>query len=120
MKKKITLKRFFQSHFPLQLGPSFLIFFNTKTNSYEIVGRSGLILCIIPELPGRSSLTQKKLTFEVVRGLEDILFGCDPVVMPVSSKLCLWDNCLAFDNGTDYEVPDHWHFPEAAPLVELC
>ena len=102
MSKKVTLKRFFQSHFPLCLDPQYLLFNNRKTGSLDIVGRSGVILCSVPVIPGRGYKTQKALAGEIIACLDDGLFGID---YPVSSKLCCWDKCLEYDNETDYDSP---------------
>ena len=102
MSKKITLKRFFQSHFPLGLIPQYLLFVNRKTGSLDIVGRSGVVLCSVPAIPGRGYKTQKALAGEIIACLDDGFFGID---YPVSSKLCCWDKCLEYDNNTDYDIP---------------
>ena len=95
MKKKMySLQSFFRSFFPKMICPQYLLFKNLKTDHFEIVGRSGVVLCTIPPIPGKCENVQLKLAREVLSSFEEGGFGLD---LPVSAELCLWDQCQIYD-----------------------
>ena len=63
--KKIKLKRFFRSFFPIN-SYLFCLFENLDTGAYEVVSRSGYVLLTVPRLPCLTDEEHKKLFLEVV------------------------------------------------------
>lgn len=104
MKKKMySLQSFFRSFFPKSTCPQYLLFKNIKTDHFEIVGRSGVVLCTVPPIPGGKDM-QLKLTREILCSFYDSGFGLD---YPVSADLCRWDQSLAYDQeGCYYSYDD--------------
>lgn len=93
-KKMYSQKRFFRSFFPLTSAPQFLLFENIKTGSLDIVGRSGVILCSVPQISGKDETIQFELAKEILHCLDDGGFGLD---YPVSADLCCWPDCQRYN-----------------------
>lgn len=102
MCKKIPLKTFFRSHFPLGLEPSYILFENMKTGWFDIVGRSGIVLFSVPPMPGETYKERKALADEICDCLAEGSFGLDSP--GPSQKLCRVDECRGLDSRRfDYE-----------------
>lgn len=97
--KKIKLKRFFRSFFPIN-SYLFCLFENLDTGAYEVVSRSGYVLLTVPRLPCLTDEEHKKLFLEVVSCLEKSSFSEDG---EVSSKLCQLSKVQKWDASLSYE-----------------
>ena len=97
--KKIKLKRFFRSFFPMN-SYLYCLFQNLDTGAYELVSRSGYVFLTVPRLPCLTDEEHKKLFLEVVFCLEKSSFADDGLV---SSRLCQLEKVQRWEAGFSFE-----------------
>ncbi|MDD2802034.1 MAG: hypothetical protein PHE96_11300 [Methylococcales bacterium] len=83
----------------------YLIFFNQDTGNYEIVSRSGDVVCIIPPIKGMSGRVHKQLALLILSDFQDgIMFEIDSGYPFLDRLLCMDEvlRCLRQDEGLSY------------------
>lgn len=91
--KKMKLKKFFKRCFPPVADFPYILFHNMKTGGYDIVSRSGVIICSIPPDKSLSDKELYQLAKDVIRAFQESSFGSSD--FNIADKLCF----IPFDSN---------------------
>ena len=111
--KKTSLRKFFRSHFPKQVVPSFILFENMKTHCFDIVSRSGFVVCSVPPLPFEPYEQRKALAQEVFSLISGGDFSDDWFLFSLSRlDECFRHDSARFDYSDCYPCAEYAYHPD--------